>query len=113
MLQSYLTRISAIAKHEWPWVIQAIDVLSSRGYPIDLDILWAVLDKGDDLPTGRVLECIWAAQGVSCCDRLKRAFAGHPQKRGEILDLLERVAPLEGLSIRVDEGQLHVDGLRG
>jgi hypothetical protein len=85
----------------------------SRDYPIDLDILWAVFDKGDDLPTQSVLECIWADQGVSCCDRLKRAFASRPQKRGEILGFLERVAPPEGLSIRVDEGQLHVDGLRG
>jgi hypothetical protein len=110
ILQNYLARVSVIAENEWSWVFGAVNALSSRNAPIDIDTYWAVFDKGHDLPTGRARECIWSAQGMSCGDRLKRAFAERPEKRGEILSLLEKVAPLEGLSIRVTDNQLQLEG---
>jgi hypothetical protein len=86
-----------------------LDAISHQDFAIDTEIYWAVFEKGHNLPTGRALECIWSAQGVTCCDRLKKAFAERPEKRGEILDLLEKIAPLEGLSIKVIGNQLHLE----
>ena len=111
MLKNYLGSVTAISRVEWPWVAGAINALSSQGHPIDLDILWAVFNKGDDLPTWHALECIWSAKGMSCCDDLKNAYATRPHKRGEILRLFEKVAPTQGLRIRATDGQLHIERL--
>jgi predicted nucleic acid-binding protein len=110
MLRDYLSRVEVIDGDEWDWIVEAIDALADRGHPIDIDILWAVFDKSIDLPTWHVLELIWSVQGETCCDRLKVAFAERPEKRGEILGLLEEVAPRRGFSVRVIGTDLHVEG---
>jgi NACHT domain len=111
MLRDYLATAPVIDRKNWNWVAGAVDALTARNRPIDIDILWAIFDKGNDLPTWWVLELIWADQGISCCDRLRQIFANRKEKRGEILGLLEKVAPLQGLSVHVSKTELRIEGL--
>jgi hypothetical protein len=110
ILRDYLATVTVIDSENWSWVATAISALAERNQRIDIDILWAVFEKAVGLPTWRVLELIWTDQGMSCCDRLKRTFADRKEKRGQILALLEKVAPLLGLSIYVSESELRIVG---
>ncbi|MGM4923423.1 NACHT domain-containing protein [Tardiphaga sp. 804_B3_N1_9] len=111
MLREYLDKAIAIDRENWSWIIGGIHALASQNERIGANILWSILNKGIDLPTWSILELIWAEEGPTCCDRLIEVFSRNEEKRWEILSLLEKAAPIHGLSVRVRGADLLVEGL--
>ncbi|MBN3777540.1 hypothetical protein G3O06_08250 [Burkholderia sp. Ac-20345] len=107
---SYLDGRDVIDHDDWSWLAGAIDVLWQKGFVVDVDRLWQILEKGQDLPMHSIVSMIVGKSGAGCYANLIDFVNRYPKSTAmhAVYFYFERNAEREGLKVQVLNGKFHV-----
>lgn len=109
-LDSYLARVERVVEGDWNWFVRGFRAAFAAGFPIDVGLLWTIIDKAGHLPVASVAEKILEQEGERCYPDIERYIEQGQSsyaKQG-IYFYLERHAPRLGLIVQWDGAGLAI-----